>query len=953
MKKKYNPIIVEKHIQKHLNEINLIKCLDKKKSSEKFCIMVPPPNITGSLHMGHAFQQTIIDTIIRYQYMSGKDVLLQFGTDHAGIATQIIVERELFKKFKKNKDDYTKNDFLKKIWEWKNNSENIIISQMKRMGYLIDWEKKRFTLDNDFSKSVRKVFVQLYEDGLIYQRKKISYWDTVLKTVVSDLEVQNKNISGKIWNIKYPLILKKKNTKYNKKDYIVISTTRPETLLGDTAIAVHPEDNRYSDLIGNFVLVPLIDRIIPIISDCSVDINKGTGCIKVTPAHDFLDYEIGQRNKLPMINIFTIDGKILEKFDVFDFYGKKSNCYDVNVPKNFRLLDRFLVREKIVIFLKKNNFLKNIEICYHVVPHGDRSGSILEPKLTNQWYLKVKSLSKLAIQVVKNKEIVFFPENYTNMYLSWMNRITDWCISRQLLWGHQIPVWYDFKRNVYVGENEKLVRKKYNISDNLFLYQENDVLDTWFSSSLWTFAGLGWPNKTKKLKDFHPTSILVSGFDIIFFWISRMIMMTTYFIKNKDGSPQVPFKKVYITGLIRDENGKKMSKSEGNVLDPIDMVNGINLNDLIKKRTSSMLQPKFFNKIIFLTKNLFPNGIETYGADALRFTFISLTSTSRKINWDMNRLKGYKYFCNKLWNSGIFFLSISKNTINKKDVFFKDKSIFDQWILLELNYLIKKYHESFSKFRFDIITSILYDFTWHKFCDYYLEVIKLIFKKKILSQQFNLNITLFNVFSSLLSLIHPIMPFITEYIWKKIIFINPSFKKNIILNKIPKFNKNLKKNSSFYFVKWFRKIQYIVREIRFKFKLKFNEPINIFLKNINIFQRIFIRENYKILKELIYATFILEVSKNKEIKNSFVRLLDKTELWISGNFFIKYKINEIFRIDKEILLLNNKIEKLQEQISNKYFILNAPKLIILQKKNQLKQCILNKNKLYIQKKVIN
>lgn len=927
---------IETYIKKfwEKNHCLIHKSVNYKK---KFCIIMPPPNITGYLHMGHAFQQTIIDVLIRYHKMCGKDVLFQMGIDHAGIATQIIVERYLYKKEGKKRLEYKKSEFIKNIWNWKLKSENKIIQQIKTLGYLINCNNIPFTLDNNSSKAVRKVFILLYKNNLIYRKKKLVFWDPHLKTVISDLEVNNKVISHTMWYIKYPIYFYIKNTISRFKNFfLVVATTRPETLLGDTALVVHPLDKRYKKYVGKFVKVPIINRIIPIIADDSIDQKIGTGCMKLTPAHDFSDYEIGFRNKLPMINIFSKDGKILEEFDFYDYQGKRINKLKEFYPRELNGKDRFIARKILLSMIKNLGLLLKKEVHITSVPHGDRSDVILEPILTNQWFLRTKFLSKNAIKVILEDKIQFFPKQYKNMYLSWMNRIEDWCISRQLWWGHKIPVWYDSEENIYVGKNEKYIRKKYNIKKNISLFSESDVLDTWFSSSLWTFVGLGWPNNMDKYLKFHPTNVLVCGYDIIFFWIARMIMMTVYILKNKNGSFHIPFKRIYITGLIRDEYGKKMSKSQGNVLDPLDIINGIHLKQLIVKRINQENIEKKNNFIKKSTMLQFPEGIPAYGTDSLRFTFISLTTTSRNIHWDMNRLKGYKFFCNKIWNASRFvILHISK--YKKKKYFNLNKlSFLDQWILLKLNNLLEKYHKYMKLFRFDSISGILYNFIWNKFCDIYLEIIKPILSKKFNNYIGSIIFTLRIIIISIIKLLHPIMPFITEFI-ANILYKNNQFSKNIIvLTKFPEPLNIIKNKNLFIFFPWFYKFFLQLIKIRKDFGLKKNTFLKIFIKNISYRKRIFLQENYFFLKKIAFLKSIIEVKSYKDISSSIFRLIDNVELFIPIDFNINLN-QELERLNSNFKKTKCLIQKFENQLLNKNFLKNAPIEIVKNTKKNLKK----------------
>ncbi|WP_343187624.1 valine--tRNA ligase [Buchnera aphidicola (Periphyllus koelreuteriae)] len=953
MKKNYNPKLIEEKLYKFWEKKKFFKVSKKKSNKKSFCIIMPPPNVTGILHMGHAFQQTIMDILIRFNRMKGKNTLFQVGTDHAGIATQLLIEKKILKKNGKTRKDYKKKYFIKKTWNWVNKCKKKIFYQMKRLGNSIDWSREKFTLDPKISKGVKKSFIILYNKGLIYKKKTIVNWDIHLQTVISDLEVNNKNVKTTMWYIKY-FFSSKKNI-LNKKNYIIVATTRPETIFGDVAIAINPKDKRYIKCFGWHVIVPIINRIIPIIFDYEIKIKKGTGCVKITPAHDFFDYKIGIKHSLSMIKIFSKNGNIKKKISIYDHKGKKQNIDNIEIPKKFHMLNRFDSRKKIIKFLKKYNFLKKKEYINSFVPFGDRSNTIIEPMLTNQWFLKTSSLSKRAILEVKNKNIVFFPKKYQNMYLSWMNNIQDWCISRQLWWGHKIPVWYDKNNKIYVGKSKNKIRKKYNLNKNFYLKRDKNVLDTWFSSSLWTFLTLGWPKKSKELKMFHPTNIIISGFDIIFFWISRMIMLTIRILKKKNGIHQIPFKKIYITGLIRDEKGQKMSKSKGNILNPIDLIDGINLKQLIYNKTYKL--EKNSNKFSKILKNIyknFPNGIESFGADSVRFTCAALSNNSRNIFWDMNRLKGYRNFCNKLWNASRFiFKYITEYEIIKK-ISINKLSFFDKWIITKLNILIKKYVIYIKKYRFDIISNLIHDFIWNNFCDWYLEISKSIFKTGKICEINNSKKILIYILEILLKLSHPIIPFITEYIWKKI----QCLKKNniiesIVKQKFPKYNKNNINLQSIKKMKIFKNIFIELRSVRNFLKIKYNKKISIFLKNFNKNTIFFIKKNKIFIKNIMFLKKIKIFSKkyNSILKISIIRNIGSFEILIPIKGIINKKY-EFIKLLKKIKACKIKINILKKITSNIKFLKNAPNNVVKKEINKLRNLKQKLNNLTDYKKLI-
>ncbi|MBR51743.1 MAG: valine--tRNA ligase [Gammaproteobacteria bacterium] len=728
MDKRYDPISVE---EKWVN-IWSQKIFKNDESSSTFSQVIPPPNVTGTLHMGHSFQYAIMDFYTRYHHMNNKKVHWQVGSDHAGIATQLVVENNLLKK-NIDRTQIGREKFLNEVWEWKDFSENKIQSQIKRLGCSVDWTKYRFTLDDKFSVAVNKAFIDLYRKEKIYRGYRLVNWDPSLKTAVSDLEVIRQEKKGHIWHINYPL--------EDSGKFITVATTRPETMFGDMAIAVNPNDKRYKKLIGKFALLPFVNRKIPIIGDEYVDMEFGSGCLKITPGHDFNDYEIGKKYAL-----HEIDGTVHTSDNFYDFKPinifNDDACTNENVPIEFSNLDRFKVRKKVLEELIKINLLSKEEDYEISVPRGERSNVVIEPKLSNQWYVKTSDMAKKSNREVKKGNIKFHPKNWDKTYFNWMNNIQDWCISRQIWWGHRIPAWYDKDGNVYVAENEDSVRDFYKLG-NIELMQDPDVLDTWFSSSLWPFASLGWPENTNDIKEFFPTSLLVTGFDIIFFWVARMIMMSLEF------TGQIPFRDIYVTGLIRDENGQKMSKSKGNIIDPIDLIYGISVDDLVKKRTTNLMQEGVAEKIARKTRKQFPNGIDSYGTDALRMTFFSLATHTKDISFEFGRLKGYRNFCTKIWNAARFINGFP----NEKDSF-KSENKNDDWIYKEFTQTKKQIKKNINDYRLDFAVNEIYDFFWTKFCDVYLE------ECKKSGNTSNLRPLL----KEILHMIHPFAPFITEEI---------------------------------------------------------------------------------------------------------------------------------------------------------------------------------------------
>ncbi len=735
MDKSFDPRAIEQDLYRQWEESGCFAV--RPEDAPPYCILLPPPNVTGTLHMGHAFQHTLMDALIRHRRMRGDAVLWQGGTDHAGIATQMVVERRLAAE-EKSRHDLGREAFLEAVWDWKEHSGGTISSQMRRLGNAIDWSRERFTMDEGLSNAVTEVFVRLYDEGLIYRGKRLVNWDPVLHTALSDLEVLSEEEQGSLWHFRYPLT--------DGSGHLVVATTRPETMLGDTAVAVHPEDERYRHLIGQQVELPLTGRTIPVVADDYVDPEFGTGCVKITPAHDFNDYAVGLRHHLPLINIFTVDARLND-----------------SAPQDYRGLDRFEARRRVVADLDALGLVEKIDDHKLMVPRGDRSGAVVEPFLTDQWYVKVGPLAEPAIRAVEDGRIRFVPENWSKTYFEWMRNIEDWCISRQIWWGHRIPAWYDANGNVFVGRSEAEVRARLGLEPEVELTQDEDVLDTWFSSALWPFSTLGWPDNTAELRRFYPTSVLVTGFDIIFFWVARMIMMGLKFMDD------VPFREVYITGLIRDAEGQKMSKSKGNVLDPIDLIDGITLDALLEKRPSGLMQPQMAKKIAKATRGQFPEGIPAFGTDALRFTLSALATTGRDIKFDLGRIEGYRNFCNKLWNAARFVLMNVQDQDTGLGEAHRQPTLADRWIMDRLRATAASVTAHYDAYRFDLAAQALYDFTWHDYCDWYLEL-----TKPVLNGDADASVkratrhTLVQVLEALLRLLHPMMPFITEAIWKDV-----------------------------------------------------------------------------------------------------------------------------------------------------------------------------------------
>ncbi|MCL6373195.1 valine--tRNA ligase [Pectobacterium atrosepticum] len=948
METKYNPQDIEQPLYEHWEKQGYFKPHGDT-SKESFSIMIPPPNVTGSLHMGHAFQQTIMDTLIRYQRMQGKNTLWQAGTDHAGIATQMVVERKIAAEEGKTRHDYGREAFIDKIWQWKGESGGNITNQMRRLGNSVDWERERFTMDEGLSNAVKEVFVRLYKEDLIYRGKRLVNWDPKLRTAISDLEVENREVKGSMWHLRYPLADGVKTA--DGKDYLVVATTRPETVLGDTGVAVNPEDPRYKDLLGKEVILPLIGRRIPIVGDEHADMEKGTGCVKITPAHDFNDYEVGKRHQLPMVNILTFDGDIRQSAEIFDTNGEASTTCSSDIPEAFQGLERFAARKALVAAFDELGLLEEIKAHDLTVPYGDRGGVVIEPMLTDQWYVRAAVLAKPAVEAVEDGRIQFVPKQYENMYFSWMRDIQDWCISRQLWWGHRIPAWYDTNGNVYVGRTEAEVRSENNLADDVVLNQDEDVLDTWFSSGLWTFSTLGWPEQTPDLKAFHPSSVMVSGFDIIFFWIARMIMLTMHFIKDEDGKPQVPFHTVYMTGLIRDDEGQKMSKSKGNVIDPLDMVDGISLEALLEKRTGNMMQPQLAEKIRKRTEKQFPNGIEPHGTDALRFTLAALASTGRDINWDMKRLEGYRNFCNKLWNASRFVLMNTEDQDCGFGAGEKVLSLADRWILAEFNRTVKAYREALDGYRFDIAANILYEFTWNQFCDWYLELTKPVMNGGSEAELRGTRHTLVTVLEALLRLAHPIIPFITETIWLRVKALKGISADTIMLQPFPEFDAAQEDTLALNDLEWIKQAIIAVRNIRAEMNIAPGKPLEVLLRDVTGEAQRRVEENRSFIQTLARLESITLLPAGDKGPVSVTKLIDGAELLIPMAGLID-KAAELDRLTKEVAKIEAEIERIESKLSNEGFVARAPEAVVAKEREKLDGYAVAKAKLLEQHAVI-
>jgi valyl-tRNA synthetase len=865
--------------------------------------------------------------------MQGHNTLWQVGTDHAGIATQMVVERKLAVEQGLTRHDLGRARFLERIWDWKAHSGGTITRQLRRLGASVDWEHERFTMDDGFYRAVQEVFIRLYHDDLIYRGKRLVNWDPALHTAISDLEVENKEKKGHLWHFRYPLCDGRRTA--DGQPWLVVATTRPETMLGDAAVAVHPDDERYRDLIGSFVELPLVQRRIPIIADHYVDREFGTGCVKITPAHDFNDYEVGKRHALPLINILSRDGTLLARAEVFQLNGQPDDSIDPTLPADYAGLDRFEARRRIVADFDAAKLLEKIADHDLKVPYGDRSGVVIEPLLTDQWFVRAAPLAKPAIEAVENGAIQFVPKQYENMYFAWMRDIQDWCISRQLWWGHRIPAWYDAEGKVYVGRDEASVRAEYGLAEEISLTQDDDVLDTWFSSALWTFGTLGWPEAGERLKTFHPTDVLVTGFDIIFFWVARMIMMTMHFIKDEDGRAQVPFKHVYVTGLIRDEHGEKMSKSKGNVLDPLDMIDGIELEALVEKRTGNMMQPQLAEKIASRTRKTFANGIEAYGTDALRFTLYSLASTGRDINWDMKRLEGYRNFCNKIWNAARYVWINTEGQDCGQNGGEMTFSLADRWIRSRLQQTEQQVRRHLDEFRFDLASHAIYDFVWNEYCDWYLELSKPVLTNEATdpARQRGTRYMLVRVLETTMRLAHPFIPFITEEIWQRMAPLAGKQGATIMTQPYPIADESKIDQSALDDIEWVKAVTLAIRTIRGEMVIPPGKPIPVILRQLSDSDR----TRAMAQGDLICAIARLDsltIQEQGEAPLSATQLVGRMEVLVPMAGLIDVDA-EIKRLEKEVDKAQKEMARLQAKLGNTNFVANAPDDVVAKEQEKL------------------
>ncbi|HEY4368964.1 MAG TPA: valine--tRNA ligase [Steroidobacteraceae bacterium] len=904
MDKTYNPRDIEQRSYRRWEEHGWFA---PRGSGKPYSIVIPPPNVTGTLHMGHAFQHTLMDALTRLHRMSGDRTLWQPGTDHAGIATQMVVERQLGAQGV-HRRDLGRDAFIKKVWEWKAQSGDTISRQERRLGNSVDWSRDRFTMDEGLSEAVTEVFVRLHEEGLIYRGKRLVNWDPVLHTALSDLEVLSEPEKGHLWHLRYPLA--------DGSGHLVVATTRPETMLGDTAVAVHPEDERYKHYIGRQIRLPLTDRLIPIIADDYVDPAFGSGCVKITPGHDFNDYEVGKRHSLPLINVFDANAALNEE-----------------VPAPYRGLDRFVARKRIVADLEALELVEKIEAHTLQVPHGDRSGAVLEPWLTNQWYVRIAPLAEPAIKAVEDGRVRFVPDNWSKTYFQWMHNIQDWCISRQLWWGHQVPAWYDDQGNVYVArsQSEAMAQARAKREGDVVLTRDEDVLDTWFSSALWPFSTLGWPQQTAELQAFYPTSVLVTGFDIIFFWVARMLMMGLKFAGD------VPFREVYITGLIRDENGEKMSKSKGNIIDPLDLIDGIDLEALVTKRTSGLMQPKLKGKIEKDTRKQFPDGIPSYGADALRFTFAALATMGRDIRFDLGRIDGYKNFCNKLWNATNYVLM----NVQGQDCGFGDASIEysipDRWIRSRLGATVEEVNRRFAEYRFDLAAQALYEFAWYEYCDWYLELSKPTLQSETVAetQKRATRRTLVTVLETYLRLLHPLMPFITEEIWQTVAPLANRGGPTIMLQAYPADSDFPRDPAAERAIAPIKATILGARQIRGQLNVPRSRQMPAFVKAPSVDDWNLIAANVDLIRALANITELSAVADDASLPPTAMQIVEGFVIHAPLASLIDDPDAELLRLAKRKVKTQQELAKCEAKLGNQNFIANAPAEVVEQERARI------------------
>jgi valyl-tRNA synthetase len=906
MDKVYSPAEIEQRLYERWERCGYFA---PRPSGRSFCIVIPPPNVTGTLHMGHAFQDTIMDALTRLHRMRGDSALWQPGLDHAGIATQMVVERQLNAEGRK-RTDLSREEFTARVWAWKEQSGGTISRQMRRLGASVDWSRDRFTMDPGLTRGVIEAFVRLHEEGLIYRGKRLVNWDPKLLTALSDLEVLSEEENGHLWYLRYPLS--------DGSDHVIVATTRPETMLGDVAVAVNPKDERYRTLIGRTVRLPLADRDIPIIGDDYVDPQFGTGCLKITPAHDFNDYAIGTRHALPLVNVFTPDAKLND-----------------NAPPRLRGLDRFDARQAIVAELEAAGLLARVEPHKLMVPRGDRSNEVIEPYLTDQWYVRIEPLARPAIQAVESGRVRFVPESWDRTFYQWMRNIQDWCISRQLWWGHRIPAWYDDQGGIYVArsEAEALEQARTRHGREVPLRQDEDVLDTWFSSGLWPFSTLGWPDRTPELQRYYPTDVLVTGFDIIFFWVARMLMLGLKF------GGDVPFRNVYITGLILDAEGRKMSKSKGNIIDPLDIVDGIGLEPLLAKRTSGLMQPHLKAGIEKATRKEYPQGIAAYGTDSLRLTLAGLATQSRDLRFDMNRVVASRNFCNKLWNAARFVMLSLENTPVHNAAGTRgpadERSVADRWIRSRLGTTIRAVERALEEYRFDFAASALYEFTWHEFCDWYLEIVKPVLQHSTDPRARELTRgTLLTVLETLLRTLHPLMPFITEEIWLRVAPLAGVSGPSIMLAPWPQADEFAPDSAAEQEMRWVMQVVLGIRQIRGVLDIAPSLRLPLLWQNASSRDLELLLKHQALLKALAGLESLQPLPAGTDAPPAAAELVGDLVLLVPMAGLID-PASELQRLQKRVVKLEAELKSFRGKLANENFVRNAPPEVVEQEQQRV------------------